>query len=128
MRRLFPGRALPPLLLALSAVILAALVRPAWTSGQEELRAISVSAKKYAFEPAVIEVRHNDLVKITLRAEDIAHSFTIDDYRIDKRAPAGRSTTFEFRADKAGTFPFYCNLRSDSGCRQMRGTLIVRER
>jgi heme/copper-type cytochrome/quinol oxidase subunit 2 len=95
---------------------------------QDDTRAFTVSARKYAFDPAVIEVRHNDLVKITLRAEDVAHSFTIDDYRIAKRAAPGQTTTFEFRADKVGSFPYYCNLRSDSGCRQMRGKLVVRAR
>jgi hypothetical protein len=34
--------------------------------------------------------------------------------------------TFEFRADQAGTFPFYCNLSQDERCRQMRGELVVR--
>jgi heme/copper-type cytochrome/quinol oxidase subunit 2 len=127
MRRLFHHRVVYPLLIALSVMALDA-THPARVSGQEGTRAVSVSGKKYAFDPAVIEVRRNDLVKVTLRAEDVAHSFTIDEYRIDKRASPGRPTTFEFRADKAGTFPFYCNIKSDSGCRQMRGTLIVRER
>ena len=54
-------------------------------------------------------------MKLTVRSEDIAHSFTIDEYRIVKRVPAGGSTTFEFRADRAGTFPFYCNLTSEAG-------------
>ena len=46
--------------------------------------------------------------------------FTLD-------VPAGASTTFEFRADRAGTFPYYCNL-SDPGSHDMKGELIVRER
>jgi len=42
-------------------------------------------------------VAQDDLVKLTVRSEDIAHSFTIDEYRISKRVPAGGSTTFEFQ-------------------------------
>ena len=124
MRPPFPRRFVPVLLAAMLAVA-AGLRDPAPTLAQDGSRQVTASARKYAFTPALIEVRHNDLVKVTLRAEDIAHSFTIDDYRIAKRAAAGQSTTFEFRADKVGTFVFYCNLRSDSGCRQMRGTLVV---
>jgi heme/copper-type cytochrome/quinol oxidase subunit 2 len=97
-------------------------------AAQEQSRTITVTARRYAFDPAVIEVRQDDLVKIAFRAEDIPHSFAIDDYRIAKRAGAGQTVTFEFRADRAGSFPFYCNLKSDSGCRQMRGTLVVRPR
>jgi heme/copper-type cytochrome/quinol oxidase subunit 2 len=85
-----------------------------------------IKARKYRFEPTRIEVRQNDLVKITFTAEDIAHSFTIDDYRIAKRAAAGQTVVFEFRADRPGTFPFYCNLTIDEGCRRMRGELVVR--
>jgi len=36
------------------------------------------------------------------------------------------SITFEFRADQPGIFPFYCNLTTDPGCKEMRGTLSVR--
>ena len=73
-----------------------------------------------------IEVNQDDLVKIDLRTTDIAHSLTIDAYRIAKRVEPGHPVTFEFRADHAGTFPYYCNLRLDDGCRRMRGELVVR--
>ena len=59
------------------------------------------------------------------RAENIPHSFTIDAYRIAKRAGAGQTVVFEFRADRTGTFPFYCNLATDEGCKQMHGELTV---
>lgn len=88
-------------------------------------REFSISARKYAFSPARLEVRQDDLVKITLQSEDIAHSFTVDLYRIAKRAQPGHPVVFEFRADRPGTFPFYCNLAIDDGCRQMRGELVV---
>ena len=77
-----------------------------------------VTASRYAFDPPRIEVLQDDLVKIELRTEDIAHSLTIDAYRIAKRVNPGQPITFEFRADQPGTFPFYCNLQIDDGCRQ----------
>jgi nitrous-oxide reductase len=88
----------------------------------------SVRAHRFAFEPARIEVNQDDLVKIELRTDDIAHSLTIDDYRIAKRVGPGLPVTFEFRADRAGTFPYYCNLQVEDGCRQMRGVLVVKPR
>jgi heme/copper-type cytochrome/quinol oxidase subunit 2 len=88
----------------------------------------SVRAHRFAFEPARIEVNQDDLVKIELRTDDIAHSLTIDEYRIAKRVGPGLPVTFEFRADRAGTFPFYCNLQVEEGCRQMRGVLVVKPR
>lgn len=96
---------------------------------QEQTRhEIILNAKRYEFSQARIEVAANDVVKITLVAEDIPHTFTIDEYRISKRAAPGRPVTFEFRADRAGSFPFYCNLTTEDGCREMRGTLVVTPR
>ena len=88
-------------------------------------REFTISAYQYSFEPLRLEVQQNDLVKITFRTKDIPHSFTIDSYRIAKRVNAGQTVVFEFRADQAGRFPFYCNLTIDDGCRAMRGELIV---
>jgi heme/copper-type cytochrome/quinol oxidase subunit 2 len=89
-------------------------------------REFTIVAKDFRYSPARIEVMQDDLVKLTVRSEDIAHSFTIDEYRIVKRVPAGGSTTFEFQADRPGTFPFYCTLTSDPGHKMMHGDLVVR--
>jgi nitrous-oxide reductase len=104
------------------------LASPSGAQESGTIREFTLQARKYAFTPSVIDVRQDDLVRVTLRAEDIPHSFTVDAYRIAKRAAAGQTVTFEFRADRPGTFPFYCNLKIDDGCREMRGQLIVRPR
>jgi heme/copper-type cytochrome/quinol oxidase subunit 2 len=93
---------------------------------QGQVREFSVSGDNYAFSPARLEVQKDDLVKITFTSGDIAHSFTVDRYRISKRAGAKQTVVFEFRADQPGTFPFYCNLTQDSKCREMKGELVVR--
>ena len=108
-------------------VALAAAGLTAQDQGPTE-RPFAVSAHRYTFDPPRIEVNQDDLVKIELRATDIAHSLTIDAYRIAKRAGPDHPVTFEFRADRAGTFPYYCNLQIEDGCRRMRGELVVRPR
>lgn len=85
-------------------------------------------ARNYRYAPDRIEVAQDDLVKVTIRSEDFAYSFAIDEYRIVRRIPAGGTTTFEFHADRAGTFRFYSNLTSDAGHAEMQGQLIVRPR
>ena len=88
-------------------------------------REFTIDGDHFAFSPARIEVNKDDVVKIAFTAKDIAHSFTIDNYRIAKRAAAGQTVTFEFRADQPGTHRFYCNLTTDERCRRMEGTLVV---
>ena len=93
------------------------------TPGRQRLE---LTARKFRFEPEVIDVRRNDIVRLTVTSLDIAHSFTVDAYRLQKRIPPGAAVTFEFRADEVGRFPFYCSMRLDAGCQEMRGELIVR--
>ncbi len=98
-------------------------------SAQEQApnrREFSIIAKDHTFTPNRLEVTQDDLVKITLKSEDRPSSFAIDAYRLIKRAGGGRTITFEFRADQPGTFPFYCNLTADEGCKDMKGTLVVK--
>ena len=91
-------------------------------------RVWTITASRYKFDPPRIEVNQDDLVKIELKTADIAHSFTIDAYRLAKRVSPAGAIVFEFRADQVGTFPFYCNLRTEDGCKQMHGELVVKPR
>lgn len=109
-----------------SAVVAGLFVPSHGLRAQGNAREFTIAADQFAFSPQRLEVQKDDLVKITLTAHDIAHSFTIDNYRIAKRAAAGQTVTFEFRADQAGTHRFYCNLTQDARCRRMEGQLIVR--
>jgi heme/copper-type cytochrome/quinol oxidase subunit 2 len=102
-----------------------------WVRGsadaRSQVREIAVVGNDFAFSPARIEVQKDDLIRVTFTSADLAHSFTIDaPYRISKRAAAGHSVTFEFRADETGRFPFYCNLTQEERCKKMRGELVVR--
>ena len=97
-------------------------------SAQTTKREVTVDAKKFGFTPAKIEVFEGDVVQITLVPADIPHSFTIDAYKIAKRAEPGKPVTFEFLCDKAGTFRFYCNLTIDDGCKRMAGELVVKQK
>jgi heme/copper-type cytochrome/quinol oxidase subunit 2 len=116
-----------PRVAALACLALAAVaLTTAAARGQGQVREFSVSGRNHSFTPGRIEVQKDDLVKITFTASDIAHSFTVDRYRIAKRAGAGQSVVFEFRADQPGTFAYYCNLTADDKCREMKGELVVR--
>ena len=123
-RRLF-GLILP---LALAGAV-AVSARPPAAVQESARHELVITVKKYQFSPTRIEVAQGDVLKVTLIAEDVPHSFTVDEYRIAKRAAPGKPVTFEFRADRAGRFPFYCNLTSDdAGCKETRGELIVSAR
>jgi heme/copper-type cytochrome/quinol oxidase subunit 2 len=103
-----------------------ASVRARTSPYQTTAKEFTITARRTGFSPAKIEVNRGDLVKITLMAEDIPHSFTIDSYRVSKRAAPGQNVTIELHADTLGTHTFYCSLSSEDCCRNMRGELVVR--
>ena len=115
---------------AITAVLVGLVATGAVLVAQNR-RSFEVTGRKYAFKVgsggAEIRVFQNDLVHVTFSTEDIAHSFTIIDepYRIMRRAEPGKPVSFDFRADRAGTFRFYCSLTIDDGCKNMHGSLVV---
>ena len=108
--------------------LVAGLARPEAQDQAPERRDLTVTAKDFRFSPSRIEVSRDDLLRLTVKSEDVAYGFTIDDYRVSKRVPAGGSVVLELRADREGTFPFYSNMTSDARHSQMRGELVVRRR
>lgn len=96
------------------------------SSQERPTQDITVKGDRFAFDPTQIVVQKDDLIRISFTAVDMPHSFTLDGFRIAKRAAAGQTVTFEFRADRADTYEFYCNLSHDDRCRNMKGRLIVR--
>ena len=115
-----------------AALLLPPLIRRA--SGQPQDQPppnrpeFTLVARSYRYAPDRLEVAQDDLVRLTIRSEDFNYSFAIDEYRIVRRVPAGETTTFEFRADRAGTFRFYSNLTGEGSHSDMQGQLIVRAR
>src|SRR3989337_988585 len=88
----------------LAAAVL--LLVSAAAQDQGQVREFTVSGNSFAFSPSSIGVHQNDLVKLPSTAQDMPQSSPIDDYRIVKRAGAGQTVTFEFRADRTGPFTF----------------------
>jgi heme/copper-type cytochrome/quinol oxidase subunit 2 len=115
------------MVLAVAAALGTAALWASAAGGRGQVREVVITGDQFAFSPNRIEVQKDDLVQIKFTSKDIAHSFTIDvPYRISKRAGPGQQVVFEFRADEAGRFAFYCNLTQDERCKQMRGELVVR--
>jgi cytochrome c oxidase subunit 2 len=123
-------RRLSPVHLMLGAALILCVAGSVAVTAQAK-RDFEVTARKFRFavsgtDAPEIRVTQDDLVRITLSAADIPHSFTLPDYRIQKRVEPGHDVMFEFRAEKVGRFEFFCSLTNDN-CRErgMAGALIV---
>jgi heme/copper-type cytochrome/quinol oxidase subunit 2 len=114
-----------------AAVIAGLALSSATPAGQDRApnrREVTLVARDHHFIPNRIDVRQDDLVRVTFTSEGRPASFAVDAYRILKRAGADQTIVFEFRADQAGTFTFYCSLTTDPQCQEMKGTLVVAPR
>ena len=89
------------------------------------IKEFTVVAKKYAFVPAEIKVKQNDIVKLTLTSKDVAHGLAIKEYGINLSVKKGEVKKIEFLADKKGTFTFRCSVFCGLGHSKMQGKLIV---
>src|SRR5580700_11984772 len=88
---------------------------------------ITMTAKNYEFDPAVITVKKGDKVRLVITATDRKHGIKIEGYDIDQVLNTGDPTTVEFTADKVGTFEFKCSVYCGMGHRKMKGKLVVEE-
>jgi cytochrome c oxidase subunit 2 len=121
------------LMAALFSVGLVTLLRaaaPASPSAQsEEPRVIEVIAKRFAFEPAEIEVTVGERVRLAVRSADGVHGIEIKKVRVNKEIPRGAAPVMiEFTATEAGRFPVVCSEYCGDGHDDMKGTLVVKAR
>jgi len=139
-------RYLPFPVLALAVFALISSAGPAsWaqsSSPGEAVQVITVTAKKYEFDPSPIRVKQGTKVRLSISASDHAHGFKISPFpegaeksgepglvfsspqdctKIEK----GQTATVEFVAQKAGTYPFRCCTVCGFHHRAMKSELIV---
>jgi cytochrome c oxidase subunit 2 len=116
-------------ILAMSALALsvAASASAADQAAPATVHEITMTARNYEFDPAVITVKKGEKVRLIVTATDRKHGIMIEGYDIDQVLNTGDPTTIEFTADKAGTFEFKCSVYCGMGHRKMKGKLIVEE-
>ena len=100
---------------------------PPPSSEEPAVKEFTLEATLWSFSPSTITVNKGDLVKLTLKNVEGVHGIYIPDYNVSLKAGAGETKSIEFTADKAGTFPFRCNIMCGDGHKTMTGTLVVNE-
>ncbi len=96
-------------------------------SGQDTpVKSFDVVAKRFAFEPATLEVQQGDRVRIVITSADGVHGIGIRKFKVNSLIPrGGKPVTVDFTASEAGTFPIVCSEACGDGHATMRGSLVV---
>ena len=88
-------------------------------------RVIEVTARKFEFSPAVIELKKGVPVVLELRSLDREHGFSVPDLGLDETIPPGKVVRVRVVPDKAGTFELHCSVFCGSGHEEMTGKIVV---
>ena len=101
---------------------------PAQVNGsdvQEEPREIRIVAKRFAFEPARIEVAVGERVRLVVASADGVHGIEIKKFKVNTKVPRGGEAVIELVATAAGEFPILCSEYCGDDHENMKGTLVV---
>jgi cytochrome c oxidase subunit II len=117
----------PTVRLAAIAVLVGAA---AWTvngaARQDAPREIDIVARRFAFEPARVEVTVGERVRLRVLSADGVHGVEIKKFKVKKEIPRGTTpVVIEFTASEAGEFPILCSEYCGDGHEDMQGQLVV---
>jgi plastocyanin len=91
------------------------------------LKEFTIDAFNFGYSIPEIKIRKGQKVTITLTNSGGTHNFVIDELGVDSgRIIAGESVTFDFVANEAGEFEYYCSV-GNHRAQGMVGKLIVVE-
>jgi cytochrome c oxidase subunit 2 len=95
-----------------------------------EPKVFEVVARRFAFEPATIEVVEGDSVRLLVRSADGPHGVEIKAFKVKKAVPRAKPgdepVVIEFVASAPGEYPVLCSEYCGNGHKDMTGTLVVR--
>ena len=112
----------PPAMILGALILFAPLPARASTPADAH---IHVEASQFAYTPGVIHVRQGDTVTLELVSTDVVHGLYLDGYGLSMTADPGQTQRLTFRADRAGSFRFRCNITCGAMHPFMIGRLVV---
>ena len=85
---------------------------------------VTVTAKKYRFDPVEIEVAKGSLVKLHVNSVDVDFNVVVPDFGVELDLTPGETSTAEFVAENAGEYTFTCS-NCEGKEAVMKGTIVV---
>ncbi len=88
---------------------------------------IKITAKRYEYNPNRITLKKGVPVTLEFTSLDRLHGFNCPDLGIRGDIVPGKGLKIQFTPNKAGTFPFHCDIFCGEGHENMTGEFIVTE-
>ncbi len=88
-------------------------------------RVIKITAKKFEYSPALIELKLGVPVVLEFTSLDRKHGLKSTDLDIDAEIVPGEVTRVPLTPNKAGKFAFHCSVFCGGGHEDMEGQIVV---
>jgi cytochrome c oxidase subunit II len=112
--------------LRILSVSLVAILAAASSEVAAEEKVIQLTAEKFKFTPASIELKLGEPVVLELTTLDRKHGFQVPDLNVDESIERGKVTRVRVVPTKVGTFPFHCDVFCGGGHEDMVGEIVVK--
>ncbi|WP_229258949.1 cupredoxin domain-containing protein [Duganella flavida] len=90
-------------------------------------RVIKIEARKFRYQPNVIEVKKGEAVVLEFTAVDFPHGFSLPEFQLRADLMIDKPVRVSLKPDRVGRFGFLCDNFCGSGHEEMAGTLIVKD-
>jgi len=112
---------------AFIAVGIVGLMTPLRTRAQMETKTITITAHRFAFEPAQVTLKKGEPVVLKLVSSDVVHGFYLKPLKIDEIIEPGKTTEVKVTPQAAGTFTTICDHFCGVNHGNMKMTIVVEE-
>jgi cytochrome c oxidase subunit II len=90
-------------------------------------RVVSITARRFRYEPATLTLRKGEPVILELSSVDFVHGFNLPDFKVRTDVPPGQKRRVRIVPDRVGSFGFRCDNFCGIGHEEMVGVLNVVE-
>jgi cytochrome c oxidase subunit 2 len=112
-------------LLVGGAALLAGAAAGVGVFAQSKERVIPVVARKFVFLPNMIHLKKGEPVVLEFTSPEVVMGFNAPELKLRTDIIPGTTARVRFTPDKAGTFPFLCDIFCGDGHEGMSGTIVV---
>ena len=108
-----------------SVVAISLVAAGGYAASQGAPKVVRITSKKFEFMPAEITLKKGEPVVLELVATDESMGIKCAGLSIQADMPVGKTTRVPLTPDKAGKFPFHCDVFCGDGHEDMEGMITV---
>ena len=90
-------------------------------------RSVRVTAHRFEYEPARVVLKRGQPVELELVSLDCRHGFSAPELGLRSDITPGKPVRLRFVPERAGTFPFHCDVFCGEGHEDMSGEILVED-